>query len=171
MPVSVNLSRVGFYNPKLCEHLYKTAQKYRLPLDLLELEVTETAYASDSRTIHSHIRQLRRMGFKILMDDFGSGYSSLNMLKEAPVDQIQLDMRFLSEPDPYGRAETILQMVIAMGKALSIPVLAEGVETKGQVEMLKSYSCCLAQGYYYARPLTVEKFEEMMDKQTGLSGS
>lgn len=62
-------------------------------------------------------------------------------------------------------------MVIAMGKALSIPVLAEGVETKGQVEMLKSYSCCLAQGYYYARPLTVEKFEEMMDKQTGLSGS
>ena len=171
VPVSVNLSRVGFYNPKLCEHLYKTAQKYRLPLDLLELEVTETAYASDSRTIHSHIRQLRRMGFKILMDDFGSGYSSLNMLKEAPVDQIKLDMRFLSEPDPYGRAETILQMVIAMGKALSIPVLAEGVETKGQVEMLKSYSCCLAQGYYYARPLTVEKFEEMMDKQTGLSGS
>ena len=91
------------------------------------------------------------MGFKILMDDFGSGYSSLNMLKEAPVDQIKLDMRFLSEPDPYGRAETILQMVIAMGKALSIPVLA--------------------QGYYYARPLTVEKFEEMMDKQTGRSGS
>ena len=167
VPVSVNLSRVGFYNPKLCENLYKTAERYQIPLDLLELEVTETAYASDSRTIHDHIQQLRKMGFKILMDDFGSGYSSLNMLKEAPVDQIKLDMKFLSASDPYGRAETILHMVIAMGKALTIPVLAEGVETKHQVEMLKSYSCSLAQGYYYARPLTVEKFEEMMDRQEG----
>ena len=79
-------------------------------------------------------------------------------------------MKFLSASDPYGRAETILHMVIAMGKALSIPVLAEGVETKSQVEMLKSYSCCLAQGYYYARPLTVEKFEELLrtqEKQPG----
>lgn len=162
VPISVNLSRVGFYNPKLCENLNKIAEKYRVPLELLELEVTETAYASDSRTVHDHIQQLRSVGFKILMDDFGSGYSSLNMLKEAPVDQIKLDMRFLSDDDPYGRAETILKMVIAMGEALSIPVLAEGVETRGQVEMLRNYSCSLAQGYYYAKPMTVEEFEKLL---------
>lgn len=164
VPISVNLSRVGFYNPKLCENLNKIADKYQVPLDLLELEVTETAYASDSRTVHDHIQQLRGVGFKILMDDFGSGYSSLNMLKEAPVDQIKLDMRFLSSDDPYGRAETILKMVIAMGEALSIPVLAEGVETRGQVEMLRNYSCSLAQGYYYAKPMTVEEFEQLLTR-------
>ena len=111
------------------------------------------------------------MGFKILMDDFGSGYSSLNMLKEAPVDQIKLDMRFLSEPDPYGRGGNHSSDGDCHGKGAVHSGAGRGVETKGQVEMLKSYSCCLAQGYYYARPLTVEKFEEMMDKQTGLSGS
>lgn len=171
VPVSVNLSRVGFYNPKLSDNLYRIAEQYQIPLDLIELEVTESAYVSDSRAVHDHIQQLRERGFKILMDDFGSGYSSLNMLKEAPVDQIKLDMNFLSASDPYGRAETILHMVIAMGKALSIPVLAEGVETKSQVEMLKSYSCSLAQGYYYARPLTVDKFEELLRNQEEQPGS
>lgn len=171
VPVSVNLSRVGFYNPKLSDNLYRIVEKYQVPLNLIELEVTESAYVTDSRTVHEHIQRLRERGFKILMDDFGSGYSSLNMLKEAPVDQIKLDMKFLSASDPYGRAETILHMVIAMGKALSIPVLAEGVETKSQVEMLKSYSCCLAQGYYYARPLTVEKFEELLRTQEEQPGT
>lgn len=166
--ISVNLSRVGFYNPKLCENLYNIAEKYQIPLNLLELEITETAYAADSRAIHDQIQQLRNKGFRILMDDFGSGYSSLNMLKEAPVDQIKLDMRFLSASDPYGRAEIILKMVIAMGDALAIPILAEGVETKNQVEMLKNYSCCLAQGYYYSRPLPVQKFEELLDKKAGI---
>lgn len=171
VPVSVNLSRVDFYNPKLSDNLRRIAEQYQIPLGLIELEVTESAYVSDSRAVHDHIQQLRERGFKILMDDFGSGYSSLNMLKEAPVDQIKLDMNFLSASDPYGRAETILHMVIAMGKALSIPVLAEGVETKIQVEMLKSYSCSLAQGYYYARPLTVDKFEELLRNQGEETGS
>ena len=171
VPVSVNLSRVDFYNPKLSDNLHRIAEQYQIPLGLIELEVTESAYVSDSRAVHDHIQQLRERGFKILMDDFGSGYSSLNMLKEAPVDQIKLDMNFLSASDPYGRAETILHMVIAMGKALSIPVLAEGVETKSQVEMLKSYSCSLAQGYYYARPLTVDKFEELLRNQGEETGS
>ena len=104
-PVSVNLSRVGFYNPNLFQTLCEIAERYQIPRKYLELEITETAYATDSEMIFSVVEKLRQGGFRILMDDFGSGYSSLNMLKEAPVDEIKLDMRFLSAADPYGRAE------------------------------------------------------------------
>ena len=162
IPVSVNLSRTGFYNPNLCKNLCSIAEKYSLPPALLEIEITETAYASDNNTIHERLQQLRDSGFHILMDDFGSGYSSLNMLKEAPIDEIKLDMRFLSAGDPCGRAKHILEMVIAMGNKIHIPVLAEGVETKSQVDLLKSYSCNLAQGFYYSRPLPVEEFEALL---------
>ena len=162
IPVSVNLSRTGFYNPNLCKNLCSIAEKYSLPPALLEIEITETAYASDNNIIHERLQQLRDSGFHILMDDFGSGYSSLNMLKEAPIDEIKLDMRFLSAGDPCGRAKHILEMVIAMGNKIHIPVLAEGVETKSQVDLLKSYSCNLAQGFYYSRPLPVEEFEALL---------
>ena len=163
VPVSVNLSRVGFFNPKLCEHLCGIIKRYGISTSMVELEVTETAYAMDSAVIHSHMESLRNQGFKILMDDFGSGYSSLNMLKEVPIDQIKLDMKFLSAEDPYDRARTIIRMVIAMGNKVGIPVLAEGVETESQVEMLKNYQCHLAQGFYYSKPLTVEEFEKLME--------
>lgn len=162
VPVSVNLSRTGFYNPNLCRNMCSIAEKYHIPPAFLEIEITETAYASDNDTIHERLQQLRDNGFHILMDDFGSGYSSLNMLKEAPIDEIKLDMRFLSAGDPCGRAKHILEMVIAMGNKIHIPVLAEGVETKSQVEMLKSYSCNLAQGFYYSRPLPVAEFEKLL---------
>ena len=87
------------------------------------------------------------------MDDFGSGYSSLNMLKEAPVDEIKLDMRFLSAADPYGRAEEILHMIITMGNHMKLSIIAEGVETEQQKVMLQGFGCNKAQGYFYARPM------------------
>ena len=86
------------------------------------------------------------------MEDFGSGYSSLNMLKEAPVDEIKLDMRFLSVADPYGRAEEILHMIITMGNHMKLSIIAEGVETEQQKVMLQGFGCNKAQGYFYARP-------------------
>ena len=92
------------------------------------------------------------MGFDIEIDDFGSGYSSLNMLKEAPVDEIKLDMRFLSAADPYGRAEEILHMIITMGNHMKLSIIAEGVETEQQKVMLQGFGCNKAQGYFYARP-------------------
>ena len=92
------------------------------------------------------------------MDDFGSGYSSLNMLKEAPVDEIKLDMRFLSAADPYGRAEEILHMIITMGNHMKLSIIAEGVETADQVELLKEMECDNIQGFYYSRPLPKAEF-------------
>ncbi|MDD7219271.1 MAG: EAL domain-containing protein [Clostridia bacterium] len=161
-PVSVNLSRVGFYNPRLCEILCSVADKYEIPRKYLELEVTESAYTNDSRAIFSVLEKLQKEGFKILMDDFGSGYSSLNMLKEAPVDEIKLDMRFLSTDDPYGRAEEILHMVIEMGNEMGLSVLAEGVETEDQKDMLREYNCNKAQGYYYARPMNQASYLNLL---------
>ena len=165
LPVSVNLSRIGFYNAELCEQLCEIAEKYQVSTKYLELEVTESAYVQDSRNMMTVLQKLRERGFRILMDDFGSGYSSLNMLKEAPIDEIKLDMRFLSASDPYDRAEKILGTVITMGNEMGLSVLAEGVETREQVEMLTGDSCYKAQGFFYSRPVPVEEYEHMLDKE------
>ena len=165
LPVSVNLSRIGFYNAELCERLCEIAEKYQVSTKYLELEVTESAYVQDSRNMMTALQKLREKGFRILMDDFGSGYSSLNMLKEAPIDEIKLDMRFLSDADPYDRAEKILGTVIAMGNEMGLSVLAEGVETREQVEMLIGDACYKAQGFFYSRPIPVDAYEKMLDKE------
>ena len=128
----------------LCE----IAERYHIPKKYLELEITETAYATDSEMIFSVVEKLRQGGFRVLMDDFGSGYSSLNMLKEAPIDEIKLDMRFLSAADPYERAEEILHMIITMGNHMKLSIIAEGVETEHQKAMLQGFGCKKAQGYF-----------------------
>ena len=99
------------------------------------------------------------------MEDFGSGYSSLNMLKEAPVDEIKLDMRFLSAADPYGRAEEILHMIITMGNHMKLSIIAEGVETEQQKVMLQGFGCNKAQGYFYARPMREAEYTELLRKE------
>ena len=165
-PVSVNLSRVGFYNPKLFQTLCEIAERYQIPKKYLELEITETAYATDSEKIFSVVEKLRQGGFRVLMDDFGSGYSSLNMLKEAPIDEIKLDMRFLSAADPYERAEEILHMIITMGNHMKLSIIAEGVETEQQKAMLQGYGCNKAQRYFYARPMREEEYTELLRKET-----
>ena len=165
-PVSVNLSRVGFYNPKLFQTLCEIAERYQIPKKYLELEITETAYATDSEMIFSVVEKLRQGGFRVLMDDFGSGYSSLNMLKEAPIDEIKLDMRFLSAADPYERAEEILHMIITMGNRMKLSIIAEGVETEEQKAMLQGFGCNKAQGYFYARPMREEEYTELLREET-----
>ena len=99
------------------------------------------------------------------MDDFGSGYSSLNMLKEAPVDEIKLDMRFLSAADPYGSAEEILHMIITMGNHMKLSIIAEGVENEQQKVMLQGFGCNKAQGYFYARPMREAEYTELLRKE------
>ena len=105
------------------------------------------------------------VGQDVLMDDFGSGYSSLNMLKEAPVNEIKLDMRFLSAADPYGRAEEILHMIITMGNHMKLSIIAEGVETEQQKVMLQGFGCNKAQGYFYARPMREAEYTELLRKE------
>lgn len=154
-PVSVNVSRVNMFDPDIAGKINELALKYDIPPKLLELEITESAYSADNDNLLKVMRELQEFGFNILMDDFGSGYSSLNMLKDFPINILKIDMQFLSTIDgnSNSKSRNIIASVIRMAKWLNIPVIAEGVETKEQVEFLRSVGCEMAQGYYYARPM------------------
>lgn len=160
--ISTNISRVNLYNPNLCQTLVDLVAKYRIPAGLLELEITESAYSDNPTLLMTVISQLRDNGFQVQMDDFGSGYSSLNMLKEIPVDALKVDMRFLYGGDHEGRGGSILSSVVRMARWLRLPVITEGVETQEQASFLRSIGCVVAQGYLFYRPMPVNAFERLL---------
>ena len=161
-PISVNVSRIDLYDPKLVQHLVNLREKYQLPSQYLELEITESAYTEDPEQIITITRQLREAGFVILMDDFGTGYSSLNMLKDIQIDVLKLDMGFLKSSDYSAKGGNILTAILKMAESLKMQTIAEGVETKEQVEFLKSIGCKYVQGFYYSKPLPVGEFEKLI---------
>lgn len=161
-PISVNVSRIDLYVPKLVQHLVDLREKYQLPSQYLELEITESAYTEDPEQIITITRQLREAGFVILMDDFGTGYSSLNMLKDIQIDVLKLDMGFLKSSDYSAKGGNILTAILKMAESLKMQTIAEGVETKEQVEFLKSIGCKYVQGFYYSKPLPVGEFEKLI---------
>lgn len=161
-PISVNVSRIDLYVPKLVQHLVNLREKYQLPSQYLELEITESAYTEDPEQIITITRQLREAGFVILMDDFGTGYSSLNMLKDIQIDVLKLDMGFLKSSDYSAKGGNILTAILKMAESLKMQTIAEGVETKEQVEFLKSIGCKYVQGFYYSKPLPVDEFEKLI---------
>ena len=161
-PISVNVSRIDLYDPKLVQHLVDLREKYQMPSQYLELEITESAYTEDPEQIITITRQLREAGFVILMDDFGTGYSSLNMLKDIQIDVLKLDMGFLKSSDYSAKGGNILTAILKMAESLKMQTIAEGVETKEQVEFLKSIGCKYVQGFYYSKPLPVDEFEKLI---------
>ncbi len=166
IPLSMNVSRVDMYNPSLVTILCDLADRYQVPRKYIELEITESAYADDPKQLSELIAVFQREGFTVEMDDFGSAYSSLNMLKELPVDMLKLDMRFLSGSDLEGRGGTILNSIVRMARYLNLPIVAEGVETAEQVRFLLSIGCSQGQGYYYYKPMPVAEFEELFNTCT-----
>ncbi len=163
-PISVNVSRINLHNPKICDIIIELVKKYEIPPHLLELEITESAYADNQKLLIGLIETLQNYGFTVLMDDFGSGYSSLNMLKDAVVDVLKLDLVFLSGDDKSNRGGNILASIMSMVKWLNMAVIAEGVETKEQAEFLQSIGCQVAQGYYYARPMPIKDYEKYLNQ-------
>lgn len=163
-PVSVNVSRMNLYNPKLVAHLKDLVDKYEVPVEMLNLEITETAYTENPIVMHQTIVDLREMGFVVMMDDFGSGYSSLNMLKDLSMDVLKVDMKFL--PDQMTvRAERILASIVRMAKWLDMQVVVEGVEKTEQVSFLQQVGADYIQGYFYAKPMPAEEYQELMAKR------
>ncbi|MEG1687735.1 MAG: EAL domain-containing protein, partial [Angelakisella sp.] len=160
-PISVNVSRVNIYNPKLVETLLELVDRYQLEPALLNLELTESAYTDNPTAMKKAMTQLQNHGFTIMMDDFGSGYSSLSVLKDIAIDILKIDMRFLAKTEIPGRGENIIASVIRMAKWLNIPVIAEGAETGEQVEFLRSVGCDYVQGYYFARPMPIPEYEQL----------
>lgn len=161
-PVSVNVSRADIYNPKLIDILLELVAKYMIPIRYLHLEITESAYTENPEQIIETVKRLRIAGFIIEMDDFGTDYSSLNMLAEMPVDVMKLDMRFIQTESKISQGKGILGFIVSLAKWMGLSVVAEGVETADQIELLRSIDCDYVQGYYYAKPMKVEDFEEII---------
>ena len=160
IPVAVNVSRMDIYHGDLPSLFTELVKDYGLEPKNLHLEITESAYISDSRQLLLVVEQLRKTGFVVEMDDFGSGYSSLNMLSELPVDVLKLDLKFLSTGTDAGRRHRIMQAVIDLAHTLHLLVIAEGVETKEESLLLEEMGCQYAQGYYYGRPVPENEFEK-----------
>ncbi len=161
LPISVNVSRKDILTEGFVDVLTGLVEKYRLPADLLRLEITESAFAQSSDPIVSAIKKLVAFGFTVEIDDFGSGYSSLNTLKDVPAHIIKLDMRFLETSEDSQRGGNILESVVRMAKWLNMTVIAEGVETKEQADYLKSIGCFYIQGYLYAKPMPLAEYERL----------
>ncbi|WP_418852489.1 EAL domain-containing protein, partial [Ruminococcus sp.] len=164
-PVSVNVSRVNLYNPNLSKIIIELTRKYGIEPKYFNIEITESVYTDDNIMIDDITSQLRNNGFTILMDDFGSGYSSLNVLKDVQVDVLKMDMMFMFKAKYDGRAETIISSVIRMAKWLNIPVIAEGVDRAEQVDFLKSVGCDYIQGFYFSKPLPAAEYEKLISDQ------
>jgi len=162
-PISVNVSRINLYNPELVQDLISLVEKYNIPLDMLELEFTESAYTDNPQLMIQTMAELQKYGFTVEMDDFGSGYSSLNLLKDVPVDVLKVDLNFLSKTSNSDKAITIMSSIMRMAKWLAIPSIVEGVETAEQIKYLKSIGCTMVQGYYFSRPLPEEEFLNYID--------
>lgn len=162
VPVSVNLSRINFYNPNLCVEIEEMVAKYGISPEVIKLEITESAYKDNPQDLLKAINAFQQRGFMVLMDDFGSGYSSLNMLKDFKVDILKIDMKFMDNLETSERAGNILFTIIQLAKSLNMETVAEGVETKNQFEMLAEMGCGCIQGYYFSKPVPEAEFVERL---------
>ncbi len=159
VPISVNVSRIDMYEPDFIDTLLKIINDNNLSTKDIYLEITESAYTSNSAQMIEIVNKLRALGFSIEMDDFGTGYSSLNMISELPIDVLKLDMLFVKNASKKNDTK-IVEVIIDIAKYLGAPVIAEGVETKTQVDLLKSLGCDIIQGYYFSKPISAAEFEK-----------
>mgnify|MGYP002855264946 CR=1 FL=1 len=164
LPISVNVSRVDVFDPQLGEEFMEIVRKNDITANDLLLEITESAYTENSRQISDTVSNLRELGFRIEMDDFGSGYSSLNMLTSLAIDALKLDMAFIRNICTDRKAARLVEIMIEIARLLDVPVIAEGVEEKQQMDRLKEIGCDIIQGYYFSRPLPSKDFEELIKK-------
>lgn len=163
VPISVNVSRVHVYQKAFCEVLRQLSDKYQVSPEYVPLEVTESMFTEYTDKLYRNITYLQEKGFRFSMDDFGAGYSSLNMLKDEPVDEVKIDRFFLKDIEKT-KSQIVIRNVINMIHELDIDMIVEGIETKEQADFLMKYGCYKAQGYYYYKPMPIEEFEELLQK-------
>lgn len=162
VPISVNVSRKDIYKPNLPQILVDTVHRHGLEPRHLHLEITESAYVENPDQMLKTVEDIKAAGFTIEMDDFGSGYSSLNMLASMPIDILKLDMKFVQNYSEKDSSRGIMSFVIGLAKWMNLYVIAEGVETAEQLELLRGMDCNLAQGYYFSKPLPAAEFAEVL---------
>ena len=165
LPVSVNLSRADVYDPSLVDNLTQLIEDNKLEFHHMKLEVTESAYTENVKQMLDVVGCLREKGFQIEMDDFGTGYSSLNMLSSMPFDVLKMDMKFVRNIEASETDRRLVMLILDIAKYLKVQVVAEGVETEGQLQILKQGGCSLVQGYYFSRPVPPEEFETFIQRE------
>ena len=163
IPVSVNVSRVDIAAPDVVDFITKIVKENELQPSEYMLEITESAYTEDSKRIIEVVEELRRLGHKIEMDDFGSGYSSLNMLTSMPIDALKMDKAFIRNIKPGNKDMKLVELVLNIAKNLEVPVIAEGVETEEEYKMLKAAGCDIIQGYYFSKPVPPEEYKNFVN--------
>lgn len=161
-PVSVNFSRLHLNDPGFVEKLCEIAERYDVPKELLEIELTETTIFDHEEALPGILDRLHDAGFLLSMDDFGIGYSSLGLLKNIPVDTIKIDRSFFMNTPDFKRAKIVLMNVIRMAKELGIKTVAEGIESREYVELLNELGCDMVQGYYFAKPMPDEEYKSLL---------
>ena len=157
-PVSVNQSRMLLHSADYVENVKRIIEKYNIPENAIELEITESVFLDDKKNMINTINELKQCGVRLAMDDFGSGYSSLNMLKDVSFDIIKIDREFFAESITSERSRCILKKIIELSESIGMEVLCEGVETEEQVMLLQTLGCRLVQGYYYSKPIPEEEY-------------
>lgn len=158
--ISVNVSGKDFYHTNIYKTFTELVEKYKIEPERLKIEITETVLMNEAKSQMDVLQKLRKYGFEIEMDDFGSGYSSLNMLMDIMLDVLKIDMGFLRKTENVDRSWNIIDTVIGLGKKLDMKIITEGVETEEQVNRLKSMGCGMFQGYFFSKPVPIEEFEE-----------
>ncbi|MBE7008154.1 MAG: EAL domain-containing protein [Ruminococcaceae bacterium] len=161
LPISVNVSQIDIFTIDVPEHFETLLRRYDLPVETIKIEITESAYV-DNDSVADAVRRLREKGFLVLMDDFGSGYSSLNMLRNLNIDVIKLDAQFLRMAGDDRKGVQIVESIVNMARSMSVPIIAEGVEEKREIDFLSGLGCRYVQGYYFYRPMPVEDFEKLI---------
>ncbi len=162
VPISVNISREYLRTFNVVEYFRQLVRKYDIPIHLLEAEITESVDSEDTSEV---VNNMKHVGFTMLMDDFGSGYSSLNMLKTTPFDILKIDRNFLSEFMESDKGRKIIAHTISMSQDIGLDIIAEGVETNEQAQFLSKCGCDTAQGFYYSRPISTEEFDKRLRKE------
>ena len=164
LPVSVNVSRLNLYNLDLLDFLMGLVKKYHISPEYLHLEITESAYTEEPRQLVEEVDLFRKNGFKVSMDDFGRGFSSLNMIKDLPVDTLKLDLGFVTRGDADGRGVRIMGGMVDMAKDMEMSVVVEGVENQEQLDFVRQMGAGYVQGYCFAKPMPKVEFMELFRK-------
>ncbi len=164
IPLSINMSRLHLYNHSFPEELEQIVQKYNLPTNELEIEITESIFIKDTQELIRTVDDLRNRGFLVSIDDFGSGFSALNLLKDLTVDTIKLDKNFLQVSSNTNRGKKVIRNVIALCRDLKMDVVTEGIETKEQIDFITSCGCPIGQGFYYSKPIPLDEFLKFADE-------
>ncbi len=164
LPVSVNVSRIDIQDDDIVDNMMDIVREAGIDASELHLEITESAYATDTRNLIDTIEAFRDKGFKIEMDDFGSGYSSLNMLTSLPIDVLKVDMKFVHEVHENARNHRMMELIMEIAEFLDVPVTAEGVEEEEQYRILRDLGCEMIQGFYFSKPVTADEFDKLIKK-------